>query len=75
MPSVQGPSGLPLNLRHEQRGQASMMEEVGRLLANVCQAVPEVGTLSIRLYACLKTDIQSWPAHALLFISFALHAK
>lgn len=37
-----GPSGRALDLRHATRGQSAMMDELGRLLLNVCQAVPQV---------------------------------
>ncbi|BDA42655.1 ATP-dependent DNA helicase DDX11 [Coccomyxa sp. Obi] len=36
-----GPTGATLDLRHEQRAQPSSMDEVGRLLTNICQAVPQ----------------------------------
>ena len=38
----QGPTGLPLELGHRTRGQAAMLDEVARLLLNVCLAVPQV---------------------------------
>ncbi len=37
-----GPTGATLDLRHEQRAQSSSMDEIGRLLTNICQAVPQV---------------------------------
>lgn len=37
-----GPTGATLDLRHAQRGQSAMLDEMGRLLLNVCQAVPQV---------------------------------
>ena len=37
-----GPTGTPLNLRHEQRAGPAAMDELGRLRANICQATPQV---------------------------------
>ena len=37
-----GPTGATLDLRHAQRSQSAMLDEMGRLLLNVCQAVPQV---------------------------------
>ena len=37
-----GPTGLSLELSHRQRSRLDLLDEVGRLLLNVCQAVPEV---------------------------------
>ena len=42
LPFPCGPTGLSLDLRHATRSQPAMMDELGRLLMNVCQAVPEV---------------------------------
>lgn len=36
-----GPSGRALDLRHSSRGQPAVMDELARLLLNVCQAVPQ----------------------------------
>ena len=41
-PPGSGPSGRSLDLRHEARGSAATLDEVGRLLLNLCRAVPEV---------------------------------
>lgn len=41
----QGPTGATLDLRHKRRAQPSSMDEVGRLLLNICQAVPQVSLL------------------------------
>ena len=38
----QGPTGTPLDLRHERRSAAAAMDELGRLLGNLCRAVPQV---------------------------------
>lgn len=43
LPFPCGPTGLSLDLRHSTRSQPAMMDELGRLLMNICQAVPEVG--------------------------------
>lgn len=48
-----GPTGAALDLRHARRGQAPMLDEMARLLLNVCQAVRQV---------CL---VMPSPAHAL----------
>ena len=37
-----GPTGAALDLRHALRSQAATLDEMGRLLLNVCQAVPQV---------------------------------
>lgn len=37
-----GPTGATLDLRHEHRAQPSSMDEIGRLLTNICQAIPQV---------------------------------
>jgi len=41
------PSGAPLELKHRQRSQATTLDQLGRLLINVCQAVPQVARFSI----------------------------
>lgn len=46
LPFPCGPTGLNLDLRHATRSQPAMMDELGRLLMNICQAVPEVGPCS-----------------------------
>ena len=38
-----GPSGDPLDFRHFQRSQQQTLDQLGRLLINVCRVVPEVG--------------------------------
>ena len=38
----QGPTGAVLDLRHARRGQSGMLDEMGRVLINACQAVPQV---------------------------------
>lgn len=38
----QGPTGAVLDLRHARRGQNGMLDELGRVLINACQAVPQV---------------------------------
>ena len=45
MSSGCGPSGRSLDLRHEARGSAVVLDEVGRLLLNLCRVVPEVRVL------------------------------
>ncbi len=42
LPFTSGPSGLALDLKHATRSQPSVMDELGRLMLNVCQAVPQV---------------------------------
>lgn len=37
-----GPTGTTLDLRHERRGAPAVLDELGRLLGNLCQAVPQV---------------------------------
>ena len=37
-----GPTGAALDLRHARRSQAALLDEMGRLLLNVCLAVPQV---------------------------------
>ena len=37
-----GPTGRELDLRAERRGAPDALDELGRLLLNVCQAIPEV---------------------------------
>ena len=41
-----GPTGAALDLRHARRGQAAVLGEMGRLLLNICQAVPQVCRLA-----------------------------
>ena len=41
-----GPTGAALDLRHARRSQAAVLDEMGRLLLNVCQAVPQVCRLA-----------------------------
>lgn len=41
-----GPSGASLDFRHGQRSQAATVDQLGRLLLNICQAVPQVQELS-----------------------------
>ena len=36
-----GPSGAPLEFKHENRSSPAALDELGRLLVNVCKAVPE----------------------------------
>jgi len=58
-----GPSGRPLDLRHESRGSAATLDELGRLLLNLCRTVPEAlhhplacqVTLSHALFTCQRT--------------------
>ena len=38
----QGPSGASLQLRHGQRGSDASLDEVGRLLFNICTCTPQV---------------------------------
>ena len=42
LPLPSGPSGLTLDLRHTTRSHTATMDELGQLLLNVCQAVPQV---------------------------------
>ena len=37
-----GPTGTALDLRHVHRGKSAMLDEMGRVLINACQAVPQV---------------------------------
>ncbi len=37
-----GPTGAALDLRHVHRGKSAMLDEMGRVLINTCQAVPQV---------------------------------
>ena len=37
-----GPTGAALDLRHVHRGKSAMLDEMGRVLINACQAVPQV---------------------------------
>ena len=39
----QGPSGAGLQLRHGERGSDGSLDEVGRLLLNICTCTPQVG--------------------------------
>lgn len=39
-----GPSGKQLDFRHSARATHAAVDELGRLLQNVVQAVPQVGT-------------------------------
>ena len=48
----QGPTGMPLDLRHERRGAAAAMDELGRLLGNLCRAVPQVAFPASRHLIC-----------------------
>ena len=41
-----GPTGRELDLRAERRGAPGALDELGRLLLNVCQAIPEVWSSS-----------------------------
>jgi hypothetical protein len=50
-----GPTGATLDLRHEQRAQPSSMDEVGRILTNLCQTVPQV---------CQTPFLHRKPVHA-----------
>ncbi len=51
-----GPSGRALDLRHAARSAAATLDELARLLLNVCQAVPQVRARSkSSLQARLKT--------------------
>jgi len=36
------PSGAPLDLKHRQRSQPATLDQLGRMLINICQAVPQV---------------------------------
>ena len=38
----QGPSGASLDFRHPQRSQQPVIDDLGRMLVNVCQTVPQV---------------------------------
>ena len=40
--ALQGPSGASLQLRHGQRGSDASLDEVGRLLFNICTCTPQV---------------------------------
>lgn len=37
-----GPGGAALDFRHPQRAQPDMLDQLGRLMINICQAVPQV---------------------------------
>ena len=37
-----GPSGMSLDLRHKSRGSAAMLDELARLILNLCRIVPQV---------------------------------
>ena len=41
-----GPSGASLNFKLGHRSQAATLEQLGRLLVNICQAVPQVGAVT-----------------------------
>ena len=59
LPFSSGPSGLDLDLRHATRSQTTMMDELGRLLLNICQAVPQVMShcgFAITSYICGSCD-------------------
>lgn len=47
-----GPTGRALDLRHAARGQPASIDELARLLLNVCQAVPQVGALQQQSCCC-----------------------
>ncbi|KAK9816819.1 hypothetical protein WJX72_005361 [[Myrmecia] bisecta] len=62
----QGPSGLALDLRHEARGSVKMMDEVGRLLVNICQAVPEGVVAFFPSFSNADQLYQHWQRSGLL---------
>lgn len=41
---MQGPSGARLEFQHDRRGSTASLDEVGRLLLNICTCTPQVST-------------------------------
>jgi chromosome transmission fidelity protein 1 len=55
-----GPSGMQFNFTHKHREADGMMDELGRLLVNVCNVVPEGVVCFLPSYGYEKTLLARW---------------
>ncbi|KAG2440974.1 hypothetical protein HXX76_003827 [Chlamydomonas incerta] len=58
--AARGPTGLPLQLSHGRRGEPRVMEELGRLLVNICTAVPAGVVVFAPSFAYLDQLVGAW---------------
>ncbi|KAK9822081.1 hypothetical protein WJX74_005614 [Apatococcus lobatus] len=65
LPLPCGPTGLGLDLRHATRSRPGMMDELGRLLMNICQAVPQGVVAFAPSFAYIAQLHQHWQASGL----------
>ncbi|CAK0764311.1 hypothetical protein CVIRNUC_003145 [Coccomyxa viridis] len=57
-----GPTGAALDLRHARRGQAAVLDEISRLLLNICQAVPQGVVVFFPSFAYADQVFGHWQA-------------
>ncbi|KXZ56265.1 hypothetical protein GPECTOR_1g231 [Gonium pectorale] len=55
-----GPTGLPLDLRHARRSDPRVSEEIGRLLVNICTAVPAGVVVFAPSFSYLDQLVAAW---------------
>lgn len=60
-----GPSGKPLNLKHEARDDTGTMSELGQLLVNLSDVVPEGLVVFVPSFGYLEQLTQHWRAAGL----------
>lgn len=60
-----GPSGKALNLKHEARGEQSVMSELGQLLLNLCNVVPEGLVVFVPSFGYLEQLTTHWRSSGL----------
>ncbi|EFJ47577.1 hypothetical protein VOLCADRAFT_61293, partial [Volvox carteri f. nagariensis] len=58
--AARGPTGLELDLRHGRRTDPRVCEELGRLLANICTAVPSGIVIFAPSFAYLDQLVTAW---------------
>ncbi|KAK9792715.1 hypothetical protein WJX73_001436 [Symbiochloris irregularis] len=62
LPVGQGPTGLALELGHRRRSSDAMLDEIGRLLLNICQAIPQGVVAFFPSFAFMGEAIAHWKA-------------
>jgi chromosome transmission fidelity protein 1 len=60
-----GPSGRALNLKHEARGEAGVMQELGQLLVNLCAVVLQGLVVFVPSFGYLEQLVGQWQASGL----------